>query len=729
MNNKFLQLLLPLLTLLSLSTTSLAETDSGNGWTYTDGALTISSPDAWGDLEYRMDIKSRITTLSFTSDCGVTYIPYAAFQQYCSNLTTVTLPNTLTSIGANAFLLCTNLTTITLPASLTSIGANAFASCTSLTTITLPASLTSIGDGAFNGAAISSVILLSDPKLHSSTKHSLTIGTDAFNSNPTLYYDPSLTDNSVASNFYKVETITCGTGYYILNNTLIPTATELSGTGWSYNTSSNTLTISSADAFDGDLLYDEESTPNPTPIRDYLQANTQTITFSSDCKITTLDDFVFNSFTSLTTVTLPSSLESIGENAFDFCSSLTTVTLPSSLSSIGQNAFSECTSLASVILLSNPESLNFVESAFAFNGIDKPTLYYDPQFQNSNFSKISPYFKTITPLTSGTGYYIDPTTNTLTPTATTFSGNGWSYNTSSNTLTILSPSAWSEVNPDEPNALRNYLQANTVTVKFDDNCQIVVIPYDAFKSFTNLTTVSSIPTGLTAIDNDAFNGCAKLADLSLPENIEMIGDRAFLGCSSLNDLSLSDKILHIGDNAFVSCPFLSKETLTSLILPTSLQYLGSNTFSQCSHITTLTLPTQLYFIGDSAFINCESLTDVYITKDTEHYTEANPHTIYLGYDKNRSENTDKTLTGDKIFPADLKTKATLHYDPTTTYVGDDNTNLLSYFKNTTNTLQSPTNTSSTPLYYDLSGRKVNPDTFKGIAIKVQDGRSSLTTIK
>ena len=513
MNNKFLQLLLPLLTLLSLSTTSLAETDSGNGWTYTDGALTISSPDAWGDLEYRMDIKSRITTLSFTSDCGVTYIPYAAFQQYCSNLTTVTLPNTLTSIGANAF-----------------------EYCTSLTSITLPASLTSIGDGAFNGAAISSVILLSDPKLHSSTKHSLTIGTDAFNSNPTLYYDPSLTDNSVASNFYKVETITCGTGYYILNNTLTPTATELSGTGWSYNTSSNTLTI-------------------------------------------------------------------------------------------------------------------------------------------------------------------------------------------------LSPSAWSEVNPDEPDALRNYLQTNTVTVKFDDNCQIVVIPYDAFKSFTNLTTVSSIPTGLTAIDNDAFNGCAKLADISLPENIEMIGDRAFLGCSSLNDLSLSDKIFHIGDNAFVSCPFLSKETLTSLILPTSLQYLGSNTFSQCSHITTLTLPTQLYFIGDSAFINCESLTDVYITKDTERYTEANPHTIYLGYDKNRSENTDKTLTGDKIFPADLKTKATLHYDPTTTYVGDDNTNLLSYFKNTTNTLQSPTNTSSTPLYYDLSGRKVNPDTFKGIAIKVQDGRSSLTTIK
>ena len=68
---------------------------------------------------------------------------------YCTSLTSITLPEGLTSIGESAFMGCISLTSINLPDSLTSIGMQAFHSCVSLTSITLPDSLTSIEYGAF----------------------------------------------------------------------------------------------------------------------------------------------------------------------------------------------------------------------------------------------------------------------------------------------------------------------------------------------------------------------------------------------------------------------------------------------------------------------------------------------------------------------------------------------------------------------------------------------------
>ena len=68
---------------------------------------------------------------------------------YCESLTSITIPDSVTSIGVGAFGLCTTLTSITIPDSVTSIGEEAFAYCESLTSITIPASVTSIGRNAF----------------------------------------------------------------------------------------------------------------------------------------------------------------------------------------------------------------------------------------------------------------------------------------------------------------------------------------------------------------------------------------------------------------------------------------------------------------------------------------------------------------------------------------------------------------------------------------------------
>ena len=76
----------------------------------------------------------------------------------CSSLTSVTIPNSVTSIGESAFFGCSSLTSAAIPNSVTSIGKNAFWLCSRLTSVTIGNSVTSIGYGMFNGcSSLSSV--------------------------------------------------------------------------------------------------------------------------------------------------------------------------------------------------------------------------------------------------------------------------------------------------------------------------------------------------------------------------------------------------------------------------------------------------------------------------------------------------------------------------------------------------------------------------------------------
>ena len=80
---------------------------------------------------------------------SVTSIAHYAFE-YCTALTSITIPNSVTSIGTGSFAGCTSLTTVILGNSMTSIGEYAFEDCTSLTSVTIPASMTSIANDAFS---------------------------------------------------------------------------------------------------------------------------------------------------------------------------------------------------------------------------------------------------------------------------------------------------------------------------------------------------------------------------------------------------------------------------------------------------------------------------------------------------------------------------------------------------------------------------------------------------
>ena len=87
---------------------------------------------------------------SVTISNSVTSIGYRAFED-CTGLTSITIPNSVTSIGGRAFLSCTGLTSVTVPNSVTNIGNYAFDGCSGLTSVTLPNNVTSIGWNAFSG--------------------------------------------------------------------------------------------------------------------------------------------------------------------------------------------------------------------------------------------------------------------------------------------------------------------------------------------------------------------------------------------------------------------------------------------------------------------------------------------------------------------------------------------------------------------------------------------------
>lgn len=88
-----------------------------------------------------------LETVEFLN-CDFKYFQDLAFS-YCSSLTSITIPNCVTSVGPGVFQYCLSLTSVTIPSSVTSIEMSAFLGCTSLTNIAIPNSVTSIGNRAF----------------------------------------------------------------------------------------------------------------------------------------------------------------------------------------------------------------------------------------------------------------------------------------------------------------------------------------------------------------------------------------------------------------------------------------------------------------------------------------------------------------------------------------------------------------------------------------------------
>lgn len=261
---------------------------------------------------------------------------------FCNQIQSVTIPESVTSIGKSAFEHCSKLDSLTIKGVATSIGAYAFASCTSLTSLSLVGNFQTIGEQAFAYCGMTSLTTDADitsigeyafSHCTSLTSLSLTgsvqtIGEQAF------ACCTSLTSLSLTGDIQKIGDYAFGYCSSLYTATLSKNLTSIGTYAFEYCTSLNSIEIPGKVTEIGDYAF--------------IDAGLTSVTIDEGVKST--GAYMFYKCGNLTTVTLPESLTTIADGSFAFCSNLGHVKIPARVTCIGDGAFSNCTSLSDITL-------------------------------------------------------------------------------------------------------------------------------------------------------------------------------------------------------------------------------------------------------------------------------------------------------------------------------------------------------------------------------------------
>ena len=264
----------------------------------------------------------------------------------CFNLTSITISNSVTSIGNNAFSHCSGLTSISIPNSVTSIGSRAFSSCSGLTSIMVEES-NSIYDSRDNCNAIietATNTLIAGCK-NTIIPHSVTsIESYAFRD------CSGLTSISIPNSVTSI-------GDYAF---------------------SSCRGLTSIMVEESNSIYDSRDNCNAI-------IETATNTLIAGCKNTIIPNSVasignnaFFGCSGLTSISIPNSVTSIGDYAFYYCEGPTSVTIPNSVISIGERTFDETYFSTVISLRVEPTAITGRTSynrTFSTNTFDYATLY------------------------------------------------------------------------------------------------------------------------------------------------------------------------------------------------------------------------------------------------------------------------------------------------------------------------------------------------------------------
>ncbi len=272
----------------------------------------------------------------------------------------VIIPDTInglpvTTIGDYAFEFCTGLTSVSLPDSVTNIGYGAFLWCSSLAMITVDTSnpaYSSVDGVLFNKGQTT---LITYP---GGSAGDYTIPPGVRGIGDQAFYDcPGLASVTIPG---SVTTIGLAAFAYCssLTRLMIP----------------NTVTNIGDDAFDGCSGLTDVTMPGGLiTIGDYMFLGCNSLTnITIPGSVTSIGTAAFDGCTSLASVAIPTSVTNIGSAAFQYCAKLESVLIPSSVASIGDYAFSGCASLVSVFFSGDAPSIGLG----AFDGDLNATVYY-----------------------------------------------------------------------------------------------------------------------------------------------------------------------------------------------------------------------------------------------------------------------------------------------------------------------------------------------------------------
>ena len=406
----------------------------------------------------------------------------------CTALTSITIPNSVTSIGEYAFYSCKSLTSVTIPNSVTSIGKEAFAYCSGLTSVTIPNSVKSIGEYAFSNC------------------YSLPVEDNIRYAD---CYLVGVTDLNFSTYTIKEGTRFIGTSAFCdctnLNSVTIPNSViRISNDAFKRCTGLGSVNINSLEAWCNIEFGNVEANP---------------VAYAKQ---------LFLDWDLVTALTIPDSITEIHQNAFNSCESLVSVTIPNSVVSIGRGAFYGCTNLNTVI--------NFSELKFAKGSSSDGCIALNANIviNAPNASILDGYVFSVVEGKNTLCRYIGDKTELELP--ETYNGQGYEIGSSafeglSDLVSVVIPDSIYQIGANafkDCSALLSVSIGNGVT-SIGDN---------AFNGCTTLASVI-IPDSVSQIGVNAFNGCSNLSSVSIGNSVATIGDKAFANCEALEKVYLN----------------------------------------------------------------------------------------------------------------------------------------------------------------------------------------------
>ncbi|MCD8305387.1 MAG: leucine-rich repeat domain-containing protein [Prevotella sp.] len=524
-----------------------------------------------GDSAFHYCIGAQSITFVDTEDqtSALTSIGDGAFEKCCNeNLTTITLPNALETIGKLAFDSIPNVATLTIPANITSIGDSAFANWTTLATLT------------YNAVNCTKAGSASGPVFAGSNNFKkLTIGKDV-EIIPTYLFNQCAALDTVVYNPTNCTSVT---------------------TDYEYPTFRGCSSIANAIIGDGitnvpDRLFDGYGTPSKVTQSENIESATDEETDYGDpdsygfanfknltlpSSLTSIGDYAFRLCTGLDTLNIQEGITTVGNHAFESCTGLDTLTISSSLSSLGDSCFYNCTGLSTVyynaadcsLAQADEESEEVVETAEEDVNNEGDNNEGDED-ESANDADIKPAFKSssLKKLVIGEGVENIPT------------------------------------------YIFNQCAALDTVVYNPTNCTSVTTDYE-YPTFRGCSSIANaiIGDGITNVPDRLFDGYGTPSKVTQSENIESAtdeetdyGDPDSYGFANFKNLTLPSSLTSIGDYAFRLCTGLD-----TLNIQEGITTVGNHAFESCTGLDTLKISKDLNSLGDSCFYNCSSLSTVY----------------------------------------------------------------------------------------------------------------------